>query len=67
MTLAETYSLHGYDAVPLVTVVGIHVRGLMLGLPALTLVSADGELNTAVQAEGLWRIRIRLRPEGREQ
>jgi len=27
--------------------------GLTLGLPALTLVSADGELNMAARAEGL--------------
>lgn len=53
MTLAETYSLRGYDAVQLTTAVEIHVRGLTLGLPALILVSADGELNTAAQAEGL--------------
>lgn len=53
MTLAETHSLRGYDAVQLATAVEVHVRGLMLGLPALTLVSADGELNVAAQAEGL--------------
>ena len=53
MTLAETYSLRGYDAVQLATAVEIHARGLTLGLPALTFVSADGELNTAAQAEGL--------------
>lgn len=53
MTLAEIHSLRGYDAVQLATAVEVRVRGLTLGLPALTLVSADGELNTAAQAEGL--------------
>ena len=53
MTVAETHGLRGYDAVQLATAVEIHVRGLTLGLPALTLVSADGELNTAAQVEGL--------------
>lgn len=53
MTLAETHSLRGYDAVQLATAVEVHIRGLPLGLPALTLVSADGELNMAARAEGL--------------
>ena len=53
MALAETHSLRGYDAVQLATAVEIHVRGLTLGLPALTLVSADEELNLAARAEGL--------------
>jgi predicted nucleic acid-binding protein len=53
MTLAETHSLRGYDAVQLATAVEVHVRGLTLGLPALPLVSADGELNMAARAEGL--------------
>jgi predicted nucleic acid-binding protein len=53
MTLAETHGLRGYDAVQLATAVEVHVRGHTLGLPALTLVSADGELNMAAQAEGL--------------
>lgn len=53
MTLAETHGLRGYDAVQLATAVEVHVRGLPLGLPALTLVSADDELNRAARAEGL--------------
>ena len=53
MTVAETQSLRGYDAVQLATAVEIHRRGLTLGLPALTLVSADEELNRAARAEGL--------------
>jgi hypothetical protein len=39
--------------VQLATAVEVHVRGLTLGLPTLTLVSADGELNVAAQADGL--------------
>jgi hypothetical protein len=39
--------------VQLATAVEVHVRGLPLGLPALTLVSANGELNIAARAEGL--------------
>jgi predicted nucleic acid-binding protein len=53
MTLAETHSLRGYDAVQLATAVEVHMRGLALGLPPLPLVSADGELNMAARAEGL--------------
>jgi len=53
MILAETHGLRGYDAVQLATAVEIHMRGHTLWLPALTLVSADGELNLAAQAEGL--------------
>ena len=52
MTMAETYSLRGYDAVQLATAVEVHGRGLALGLPALALVSADEELNRAARAEG---------------
>ena len=53
MTMAGTYGLRGYDAVQLATAVEIHVRGLTLGLPALTLVSADEELSRAARVEGL--------------
>lgn len=53
MTLAETYGLRGYDAVQLTAAVEIHVRGLTLGLPALTLVSADEEFSRAARVEGL--------------
>ena len=53
MTVAETHGLRGYDAVQLATAMEVHTRGLALGLPALTLVSADGELNMAARAEGL--------------
>ena len=53
MTLAETHALRGYDAVQLAAAVEVNARGITLGLPVLTLVSADGELNVAATAEGL--------------
>jgi predicted nucleic acid-binding protein len=53
MSLAETYALRGYDAVQLAAAVEIHSRGESLGLPVLTLVSADEDLNVAAAAEGL--------------
>jgi predicted nucleic acid-binding protein len=53
MTLAETHALRGYDAVQLAAAVEVNARGITLGLPVLTLVSADGELNVAATTEGL--------------
>ena len=53
MTMAETHGLRGYDAVQFATAVEIHVRGLTLGLPALTLISADEEISRAARVEGL--------------
>jgi uncharacterized protein len=53
MTLAETHVLRGYDAVQLAAAVEVNARGITLGLPVLTRVSADGELNVAAMAEGL--------------
>ena len=53
MSLAEIHGLRGYDAVQLATAVEINVRGLTLGLPALTLISADEELSRAARVEGL--------------
>jgi predicted nucleic acid-binding protein len=53
MALAETYVLRGYDAVQLAAAVEVHTQGDILGLPALTLVSADEDLNIAAVAEGL--------------
>lgn len=53
MTLAETHALRGYDAVQLAAAIEVHARGMSLGLPVLTLVSADGELNMAAMIEGL--------------
>ena len=53
MAFAETYALRGDDAVQQAAAVEIHTRGDTLGLPALTLVSADEDLNVAATAEGL--------------
>jgi predicted nucleic acid-binding protein len=53
MTLAETHALRGYDAVQLAAAVEVNARGITLGLPVLTLVSADGELYLAATTEGL--------------
>jgi uncharacterized protein len=53
MQLAETYALRGYDAVQLGAALQVNLRSLALGLPGLTLVSADVALNTAAVVEGL--------------
>lgn len=46
--LADFHALRAYDAVQLATALEIHALA-----PTLTLISADGELNTAATAEGL--------------
>lgn len=53
MLLAETYALRGYDAVQLAAALDANDRRVARKLPPLTLVSADGELSAAAQAEGL--------------
>ena len=53
MAFAETYTLRGSDAVQLAAAVEVHIRGDILRLPALTLISADEDLNMAATAEGL--------------
>jgi len=53
MVLAETYALRGYDAVQCAAAVLLHTERQALGMPPLTLVSADTALNTAAVAEGL--------------
>jgi hypothetical protein len=52
VTSAETHALRGYDAVQLAAAVEVHARGVNLGLPVLTLVFADGDLNEAETTEG---------------
>ena len=52
-TLAETYALRGYDAVQLAAALTIYDERVAAGLPTLTLVSADNDLNAAASAEGL--------------
>ena len=46
--LADSHALRAYDAVQLAAALEIHALA-----PTLTLISADGELNTAATAEGL--------------
>jgi uncharacterized protein len=53
MALAEMHALRGDDAVQLAAAVEVHAWGDILGLPVLTLVSADKELNVAATAQGL--------------
>jgi predicted nucleic acid-binding protein len=53
MLLAETYGLRGYDAVQLAAALDVNVQLVADGQPAIILVSADAELNTAAAAEGL--------------
>jgi len=51
--LAETHALRAYDAVQLAAVAELHAQRTAAGLPAVTLVGADQELNTAATALGL--------------
>ncbi|MCI0489596.1 MAG: type II toxin-antitoxin system VapC family toxin [Blastocatellia bacterium] len=53
MKLAEVHALRGYDAVQLAAALKINADRLSLGMPAVTLISADAALNTAALAEGL--------------
>jgi predicted nucleic acid-binding protein len=53
MTLADRHGLRGYDAVQLAAALEVNTRCLALGMPTLTLISADVELNEAAIAEGL--------------
>lgn len=53
MLLAEKHGLRGYDAIQLAAGLEVHVRYLATGLPVVTFVSSDTELNAAAMAEGL--------------
>ncbi len=53
MTFAENFGLRGYDAVQLASTYEVNVLYTSQGLPAVTLVSSDTELNTAALALGL--------------
>jgi predicted nucleic acid-binding protein len=53
MNLATKHALRGYDAVQLAAALEINSERISQGLQALILVSADSELNTAAQTEGL--------------
>ena len=53
MELAETHGLRGYDAVQLAAALIVQKMRETLGLSALELVSADGDLNHAAATEDL--------------
>ena len=53
MDLAQGQGLRGYDAVQLAAALDVNAERNRYGLPALTLVSADTDLNHAAAAEGL--------------
>jgi len=53
MSLAETHTLRGYDAVQLAAALEVNSYRLALGIQSFTLVSADTALNAAAMAEGL--------------
>ena len=53
MRLAKTHGLRGYDAIQLAAALTIQTLRATQQLPAMTLVSADSELNAAAMAEGL--------------
>jgi predicted nucleic acid-binding protein len=53
MTLAERHGLRGYDAVQLASALVTQNRRQARGLPSLTFLSADVDLNAAGVTEGL--------------
>jgi hypothetical protein len=53
MLLAEKHGLRGYDAIQLASALFIEAKMTARGVGPLTLISADGDLNQAAQAEGL--------------
>lgn len=53
MVLSETYGLRGYDAIQLAAGRAVNTLCIASGLPSITFVSADNELNAAVVSEGL--------------
>lgn len=53
MQVAQKHALRGYDAVQLAVALEAQALCASLGLPPVTLVSADTELNMAALAEGL--------------
>ncbi len=53
MLWAEQHGLRGYDALQLAAGLGVNARYLAGGLPPITCVSADTELNRAATSEGL--------------
>lgn len=50
--LVKNHSLRGYDAVQLAVALETNRENLSFGLPPITFVSADNDLNNAAQSEG---------------
>jgi hypothetical protein len=53
MDLAQTDRLRGYDAIQLAAALAVNDVGVAVGLPPLTFVSADAELNAVATVHGL--------------
>jgi predicted nucleic acid-binding protein len=53
MALSESYGLRGYDSIQLAAGRAVNSLCIANGLPSITFVSADNELNAAVVSEGL--------------
>lgn len=53
MSLVKLHGVRGYDSLQLVCALEANEIRLLVGLPPLTFVSADDELNRAAQAEAL--------------
>jgi predicted nucleic acid-binding protein len=53
MNLAEVHGLRGYDAVQLGAALEANAQRVSRGVPPVTLVSSDAELNAAAIVEGL--------------
>jgi len=51
--LAEKHALRGYDAIQLAAALQTQAKRTVRGLPPLTLLSADTDLNAAAVSEGL--------------
>jgi predicted nucleic acid-binding protein len=51
--LAEAHALRGYDAVQLAAALEVNALCMAAGMPGLTLISADAELNAAATVEAL--------------
>jgi predicted nucleic acid-binding protein len=51
--LTQNLRLGGYDAVQLASALVVHDQYVAAGFPGLTLISADDDVNTAAQVEGL--------------
>ena len=53
VNLVKKYFLRGYDAMQLAIALNTNQENVSFGLPPITFVSADNDLNNAAQSEGL--------------